>query len=112
MALLQNFVFPHLPLPSYRRRDRAHIKMREFYLDIMKARRASPEAVSGLYSLISAATVPDVISFRRAPLSRVARHGHDYGPSKPDVQVWKTSDRQADCSHHDCASDGRSAHIR
>ena len=36
-----NFVFPNLPLPSYRRRDIAHVKMRNFYLDIMKRRRES-----------------------------------------------------------------------
>jgi len=34
-----NFVFPNLPLPSYRRRDAAQVKMRNFYLDIMKQRR-------------------------------------------------------------------------
>lgn len=35
-----NFMFPNLPLASYRRRDRAHIKMSEFYVDIIKKRRA------------------------------------------------------------------------
>ncbi|KAF5382080.1 hypothetical protein D9615_004422 [Tricholomella constricta] len=35
-----NFMFPNLPLPSYRRRDKAHIKMSEFYVDIIKKRRA------------------------------------------------------------------------
>lgn len=34
-----NFVFPHLPLPSYWKRDKAHVQMRHFYLDIMKERR-------------------------------------------------------------------------
>ncbi|GAA6010841.1 hypothetical protein JCM10207_003954 [Rhodosporidiobolus poonsookiae] len=38
-----NFVFPNLPLPSYRRRDRAQLKMREFYMSILAKRRASPE---------------------------------------------------------------------
>ncbi|GAA5910199.1 hypothetical protein JCM6882_001770 [Rhodosporidiobolus microsporus] len=38
-----NFVFPNLPLPSYRRRDRAQLKMREFYISILKKRRESPE---------------------------------------------------------------------
>ncbi|KAG5646950.1 hypothetical protein DXG03_001673 [Asterophora parasitica] len=36
-----NFLFPNLPLPSYRRRDKAHIKMSEFYVDIIKKRRAN-----------------------------------------------------------------------
>ncbi|KAK9893592.1 cytochrome P450 [Cystobasidium minutum MCA 4210] len=36
-----NFMFPNLPLPSYRRRDEAHIKMRKFYLGIMEKRRES-----------------------------------------------------------------------
>lgn len=36
-----NFLFPSLPLPSYRRRDAAHIKMRELFLSIMKQRRSS-----------------------------------------------------------------------
>ncbi|GAA5821708.1 hypothetical protein JCM11251_000983 [Rhodosporidiobolus azoricus] len=38
-----NFVFPNLPLPSYRRRDRAQLKMREFYISILKKRRESTE---------------------------------------------------------------------
>ncbi|GAA5838922.1 hypothetical protein JCM11251_003737 [Rhodosporidiobolus azoricus] len=38
-----NFVFPYLPLPSYRRRDRAQNIMRKFYLSILKNRRASNE---------------------------------------------------------------------
>ncbi|KAI5481064.1 cytochrome P450, family 51 (sterol 14-demethylase) [Pseudohyphozyma bogoriensis] len=38
-----NFVFPNLPLPSYRRRDRAQLKMREFYISILERRRASDE---------------------------------------------------------------------
>ncbi|GAA5996010.1 cytochrome P450 [Rhodotorula paludigena] len=36
-----NFVFPNLPLPSYRRRDRAQLKMREFYVSILEKRRNS-----------------------------------------------------------------------
>lgn len=34
-----NFMFPSLPLPSYRRRDKAQEKMSRFYQDIIKARR-------------------------------------------------------------------------
>lgn len=41
----QNFVFPNLPLPSYRRRDVAQAKMREFYIDILQRRRASTDEV-------------------------------------------------------------------
>jgi sterol 14-demethylase len=33
-----NFMFPNLPLPSYRRRDRAQQRMAQFYLDIMRHR--------------------------------------------------------------------------
>jgi sterol 14-demethylase len=36
-----NFLFPNLPLPSYKRRDVAHIKMRELFMSIMQERRAS-----------------------------------------------------------------------
>ncbi|SGZ34703.1 BQ5605_C076g12942 [Microbotryum silenes-dioicae] len=39
-----NFVFPNLPLPSYRRRDVAQRKMREFYVAILEKRRNSAEA--------------------------------------------------------------------
>ena len=34
-----NWMFPNLPLESYRKRDRAHIKMSQFYVDIVKKRR-------------------------------------------------------------------------
>lgn len=35
-----NFMFPNLPLPSYRRRDKAHKKMSEFYVNIIQQRRS------------------------------------------------------------------------
>ncbi|KAH9481299.1 Lanosterol 14-alpha demethylase [Psilocybe cubensis] len=35
-----NFLFPNLPLPSYRRRDIAHKKISQFYVDIIQARRS------------------------------------------------------------------------
>jgi sterol 14-demethylase len=38
-----NFLFPYLPLPSYRRRDEAHIKMRDLFLRIMKSRRSNED---------------------------------------------------------------------
>lgn len=34
-----NFLFPNLPLPSYKRRDAAQRAMSNFYLDIMRRRR-------------------------------------------------------------------------
>nr|QOY57382.1 14 alpha-demethylase [Neophysopella meliosmae-myrianthae] len=34
-----NFVFPNLPLPSYRRRDRAQVEMTKFYQSIIQQRR-------------------------------------------------------------------------
>jgi sterol 14-demethylase len=39
-----NFLFPSLPLPAYRRRDRAHTKMSALFNSIIDARRASNEA--------------------------------------------------------------------
>lgn len=45
-----NFLFPNLPLASYRRRDKAHLKMSEFYVDIIKKRRLDGN-VSRLYRL-------------------------------------------------------------
>jgi len=41
-----NFLFPNLPLPSYRRRDNAHVKMSEFYVNIIKKRRNGHDDVS------------------------------------------------------------------
>ncbi|KZV97494.1 cytochrome P450 [Exidia glandulosa HHB12029] len=35
-----NFMFPNLPLPSYRRRDRAQKAMSDFYVDILRKRQA------------------------------------------------------------------------
>lgn len=34
-----NFMFPNLPLESYRKRDRAQKKMADFYINIIKARK-------------------------------------------------------------------------
>lgn len=39
-----NFLFPWLPLPQFKRRDRAHIQMRELFLSIMKERRQNNDA--------------------------------------------------------------------
>jgi sterol 14-demethylase len=35
-----NFLFPNLPLESYRKRDRAHQKLSQFYVNIIKQRKA------------------------------------------------------------------------
>lgn len=48
-----NFLFPNLPLPSYRRRDEAHIKMRELFLRIMKNRRTT-EDMTNNYDMMQA----------------------------------------------------------
>ncbi|KAF7327900.1 Lanosterol 14-alpha-demethylase [Mycena kentingensis (nom. inval.)] len=37
-----NFMFPNLPLESYRKRDRAQKKMSDFYVNIVKGRRENP----------------------------------------------------------------------
>lgn len=41
-----NFMFPNLPLESYRKRDRAHKAMSEFYLKIVQKRRDDNSEVS------------------------------------------------------------------
>jgi sterol 14-demethylase len=40
-----NFMFPNLPLESYRKRDRAQKKMAEFYINIVKARKEGTSMV-------------------------------------------------------------------
>ncbi len=40
-----NFLFPNLPLPSYRKRDKAQREMSNFYLDIMKKRAEGAHTV-------------------------------------------------------------------
>nr|GAT51726.1 lanosterol 14-alpha-demethylase [Mycena chlorophos] len=47
-----NFMFPHLPLPSYRKRDKAHKQMSDFYVDILKKRRTNPDGDHS-YDMIS-----------------------------------------------------------
>lgn len=41
-----NFMFPNLPLPSYKRRDRACRKMAELYSSIIKKRKETNDNVS------------------------------------------------------------------
>lgn len=38
-----NFLFPNLPLPNYRARDKAHQKISQFYIDIIKERRENKQ---------------------------------------------------------------------
>ena len=45
-----NFLFPNLPLESYRRRDRAHIKMSQFYVNLIQKRRKGNNDVRRLSS--------------------------------------------------------------
>lgn len=41
-----NFMFPNLPLESYRKRDRAQVKMSDFYVNIIQKRRNGNTDVS------------------------------------------------------------------
>jgi sterol 14-demethylase len=43
-----NFMFPNLPLPSYRRRDKAQKQMSDFYVNIIQKRREGASDVSAL----------------------------------------------------------------
>jgi sterol 14-demethylase len=45
-----NFMFPNLPLESYRKRDRAQKKMAQFYINIIKARKEGTSTVRWLTS--------------------------------------------------------------
>ncbi|KAJ7717671.1 cytochrome P450 [Mycena metata] len=51
-----NFLFPNLPLPSYRKRDAAQKKMSEFYIDIMTKRKENPDD-NHHYDMIASATL-------------------------------------------------------
>jgi len=44
-----NFLFPNLPLPSYKRRDKAQKEMSDFYVNIMKKRDEGESEVSHPY---------------------------------------------------------------
>jgi sterol 14-demethylase len=43
-----NFLFPNLPLESYRKRDRAQKKMSDFYVNIIRKRREAGSSVGVL----------------------------------------------------------------
>lgn len=47
-----NFLFPNLPLESYRKRDVAQKAMSDFYVDIIRKRQASPSDVRHHFSFL------------------------------------------------------------
>jgi sterol 14alpha-demethylase len=48
-----NFLFPNLPLPSYKRRDKAQQEMSDFFVDVMRKRKKEDKAVCGHTLLIA-----------------------------------------------------------
>ncbi|RCH91186.1 Lanosterol 14-alpha-demethylase, partial [Rhizopus stolonifer] len=54
-----NFMFPNLPLPSYRRRDQAREKLANIYSEIIRARRSSGERHDDLVQTLMEATYKD-----------------------------------------------------
>lgn len=50
-----NFLFPHLPLESYRKRDRAQTKMSNFYVDILQKRKNGSDDVRTILFVFRAA---------------------------------------------------------
>lgn len=95
-----NFMFPKLPLPSYRRRDKAQKAMSEFYQGIIRKRREGTHDVSrrgccfGISLTFSA-----------------ARIRYDFRTAELDVQGWNSSLRPRHRSHDDCTFDGRSTYV-
>ena len=49
-----NFMFPNLPLPSYKKRDKAQREMSEFYQAIIRGRREGASDVSRLLGNVRA----------------------------------------------------------
>ncbi|KAI6155204.1 cytochrome P450 [Pisolithus tinctorius] len=47
-----NFLFPNLPLASYRRRDEAHKKMSDFYVNIIRKRKESGDDMQDMISAL------------------------------------------------------------
>jgi sterol 14-demethylase len=46
-----NFLFPNLPLPSYKRRDKAQQEMSDFYVNIMKKRDDGESEVGFMFPI-------------------------------------------------------------
>lgn len=54
-----NFMFPNLPLESYRKRDRAQKKMADFYINIIRARKECTSTVRwSIFCLVESAEGP------------------------------------------------------
>lgn len=87
----QNFVFPNLPLPSYRRRDRAQLKMREFYISILEKRRQSTDEVSPSPLLSSYFHQSLTFLIDQTHLNP-ARSRHVDCFTKPNLSKWRTFD--------------------
>jgi sterol 14-demethylase len=60
-----NFLFPNLPLESYRRRDRAQTKMTKFYVDILQKRKEGKSDVCHIFWLIQHITKLEFCSMTR-----------------------------------------------
>ena len=94
-----NFMFPSLPLESYRKRDRAQVKMSKFYIDILQKRKtgnADVRSNSGSYLPFS-----DIFS---------ARPRYDVCTHEPKIPGRTNSQGSRDCTPYDCVTYGRSAH--
>ncbi|QRW13326.1 cytochrome P450 family protein [Ceratobasidium sp. AG-Ba] len=66
-----NFLFPNLPLPSYWRRDRAHKRMSDFYVNIIRKRREQSAEVDE-HDMISALLAQEYKNGRRPGDTEVA----------------------------------------
>jgi sterol 14-demethylase len=81
-----NFLFPNLPLPSYYRRDAAHQKMSDFYVDIIKNRRAG-NSVSEFFSIFLSFSQFTANFF----LTLAKRPRHDRSPHETIIPQWHPS---------------------
>lgn len=77
-----NFLFPNLPLESYRKRDRAHQKLSQFYVNIVKKRKAANDDVR--FSSSSKRVTDGVCA---------VRNGHDCYPHAADISRRSTPQR-------------------
>jgi sterol 14-demethylase len=68
-----NFLFPNLPLESYRQRDEAHKKMSAFYVDIIRKRKESGDVSENSMALLFSLTLV------------IGRTGHDLCPSNTEI---------------------------
>ena len=84
-----NFMFPNLPLESYRKRDRAQRKMADFYINIIKARREGTSAVRRLTCLELRESLKLGLSQNDEPDMISALMGQTYrnGTQLPDHEI-------------------------